>query len=290
MCYELPAGLFVERVMRTADVYFKANMHHWNGVTPIHARSSFYDLKGFRTGRSTLTPVEREEVGEVRGKSLLHLQCHFGLDTLSWARLGARVTGVDFSDRAIELARSLADDLGLEATFLLSNIYELRSVLDERFDIVFTSQGVLPWLPDIEAWAGVAAHFLKAGGSFYILEMHPILDVYYDLSPTADRGGSYGYFHSAEPLESIEDSTYADPTARTEPHTIYEWTHSLGDIVSSLVTAGLKIEFLHEFPVCVYRHLPQMELGEDGWWRLNGREGSIPLMFSIKATKPAEVG
>lgn len=272
------------------DAYFKANMAHWDDVTPIHARSAFYDLKGFRTGRLTLTPVEREEVGEVNGKSLLHLQCHFGLDTLSWARLGARVTGVDFSNRAIDLARSLAKDVGLEAAFLVSNIYDLRGVLDERFDIVFTSQGVLPWMPDMEEWAKVAAYFLKPGGTFYILEMHPLLDIYYDISRSVDRGEAYGYFHSSEPLESIVDSTYADPTEKTEPHPIYEWTHSLGDIVSSLVMAGLKIEYLHEFPVCVYQHLPQMELGEDGWWRLDGREGSIPLMFSIKATKPSEGG
>ncbi len=272
------------------DAYLKANMDHWNDVTPIHARSAFYDLKGFRAGGLTLTSVEREEVGDVNGKSLLHLQCHFGLDTLSWARLGAQVTGVDFSDRAIELARSLSEDLGLEAAFLASNVYDLRGALDERFDVVFTSQGVLTWLPDVEEWAKVAAYFLKPGGTFYILEIHPILDIYYDLNPSVNRGDAYRYFHSSEPLETITDSTYADPTAKTELHPIYEWSHSLGDIVSSLVRAGLRIEFLHEFPVCVYRHLPQMERGEDGWWRLDGSEDSIPLMFSIKATKPSEGG
>ena len=132
-------------------------------------------MDGFKAGRITLNDVEREEVGPVSGKSLLHLQCHFGMDTMSWARLGAEATGVDFSDAAIDLARSLNDELGLSARFLCSNVYDLPGALDEQFDIVFTSHGVLCWLPDLDGWAGVIDNHLKPGGLFYIIDGHPFM-------------------------------------------------------------------------------------------------------------------
>ena len=127
----------------------ETNRRNWNERTPIHARSAFYDVEGFKAGKQTLTSIEREELGDVAGKSLLHLQCHFGMDTMSWARLGARVTGVDFSDEAISLTRSLSRELAIEAELVQSNVYDLPDVLDRRYDIVFTSYGALPWLPDI---------------------------------------------------------------------------------------------------------------------------------------------
>jgi SAM-dependent methyltransferase len=165
------------------DDYLAANRALWDEWTAIHEASSFYDLEGFKAGRSggsggsggsRLRPYEVAEVGEVGGKSLLHLQCHFGIDTLSWARLGARVTGADFSHRAIELARSIAAELDLDATFVRSDLYDLPSVLDGQFDVVYTSRGVLGWLPDLERWAAVVAHFLRPGGVFYITEIHPV--------------------------------------------------------------------------------------------------------------------
>jgi 2-polyprenyl-3-methyl-5-hydroxy-6-metoxy-1,4-benzoquinol methylase len=148
------------------DDYLAANKALWNEWTAIHETSSFYNLEGFKAGGSRLRDYEVDEVGDVTGKSLLHLQCHFGIDTLSWARLGARVTGADFSERAIELARSLAAELGLDATFVRSDLYDLSSVLDGQFDVVYTSRGVLGWLPDLERWAEVVAHFLRPGGVF----------------------------------------------------------------------------------------------------------------------------
>ncbi len=142
------------------DEYLKKNKELWNELTAIHAGSEFYDVDGFKRGKCSLSSIELEELGDVSGKSLLHLQCHFGLDTLSWARLGARVTGVDFSDKAIDLARSLSRDLKIEADFVQSDIYDLPDNLDGEFDIVFTSGGVLPWLPDLKRWAEIITHFL----------------------------------------------------------------------------------------------------------------------------------
>ena len=135
------------------DKRLETNRTNWNERTPVHAASSFYDVEGFKNGLTTLTDIERREVGNVSGKTLLHLQCHFGMDTMSWSRLGAKATGVDFSDTAIDLARALKEDIGTDARFIRSNVYDLPDVLDEEFDIVFTSYGVLCWLPDLEKWA-----------------------------------------------------------------------------------------------------------------------------------------
>ena len=248
------------------DAYFKVNLNHWNELTPIHEKSAFYDVQGFKTGKLSLTAIELEELGDVSGKSLLHLQCHFGLDTLSWARLGARATGVDFSDKALALARSLAQELGIEAKFVLSNIYDLPGALDEQFDVVFTSYGVLSWLPDLEGWARVISHFLKLGGTFYMVELHPFAGVFYDGEDATDLQVRYPYFHAPEPMkfEPEGSGSYADRSATvTTPN--FEWSHSLGDVLNSLISAGLRTEFLHEFPYCMEQLLPLMEQGDDGW-------------------------
>ena len=156
------------------DERLKANLDAWNLMTGIHAASREYRLAEFKAGENVLKPIELREVGDVRGKSLLHMQCHFGLDTMSWARMGANVTGVDFSDQAIALARSISDELKIPARFIQSNIYDAPDVLHEQFDIVFTSYGALCWLPDIKRWAEIAASFVKPGGFFYIAEFHPL--------------------------------------------------------------------------------------------------------------------
>ena len=158
---------------------YEANRRLWEAWTEVHAAGDFYDLEGFRAGGVRLRNEEIAAVGDVRGKTLLHLQCHFGIDTLSWARLGARVTGADFSPAAIRLAREIAADIGIEdARFVESNLYDLPANLDGEFDVVYTSRGVLGWLPDIRAWAGVVAHFLAPGGTFFITEAHPVLQVF----------------------------------------------------------------------------------------------------------------
>jgi len=158
---------------------FTANEALWNAWTGVHASGDFYDLDGFRAGGVRLRPYEVELIGDVTGKTLLHLQCHFGIDTLSWARLGATVTGADFSPDAMELARSLAVDLGFpDARFVRANLYELPEALDGTFDVVYTSRGVLGWLPDIRGWARVVAYFLAPGGTFFITEAHPVVQVF----------------------------------------------------------------------------------------------------------------
>ena len=262
--------------------YLRKNREHWNELTPVHELSEFYDVNGFRSGKSTLKSIELDEVGEVSGKSLLHLQCHFGLDTLSWARLGARVTGVDFSDRAIALARSLSRELGIQADFVQSSIYDLPKVMHDQFDIVFTSYGVLCWLPDLTQWAKVIASFLRPGSVFYIAEDHPLADVFYYSEDANEVRGEYSYFHSPQPMMS-EPGDYADPGAELS-HGSYQWTHSLGDILNALIGAGMSIDFLHEFPVCCWQRFPFMHRDKDGWWRFS-KTNNIPLTFSLKARK-----
>ncbi len=263
------------------DEQLQVNRTNWNERTPVHAASDAYDVEGFKAGRMTLHDVERREMGDVSGKTLLHLQCHFGLDTMSWSRLGAKATGVDFSDAAIGLARTLNRELGLDARFIHSNVYDLPDVLDEQFDIVFTSYGVLCWLPDMGRWASVVENHLKPGGTFYIIEGHPSMNVFEE-SDEGELRPAYSYFHKEFLYEGGEPS-YAGSQIIESP--VYEWHHSLGEIVTSLIDAGLRIEFLHEFAFSGYRAYPMMKKGNDGWWRFPEGNDSFPQLFSIKATK-----
>jgi len=266
------------------DAYLKANQDHWNELVSIHAASRFYDLESFRAGRCSLDPIDVAEVGEVRGLSLLHLQCHFGQDTLSWARRGARVTGADFSERAVELARRLAEELGLEARFVCSELSALPQALEGAFDLVYTGGGVLGWLPDLERWAQVAAHFLRPGGTFYLREIHPFSWVFDDEAKAGPLRVRYPYFGTGEPQRWEEDGSYAGPNASLEHRVTYEWPHTLGEVVTALAQAGLRIEFLHEFPTASYRQFPWMEQGEDGCWRLPDTP-ALPFTFSVRAVK-----
>lgn len=247
-------------------------------LAPLHEKSTFYDVDGFRKGKSSLKHIELEEMDDVSGKTLLHLQCHFGLDTLSWTRKGARVTGVDFSDTAIGIAKTLKTDLGLDADFICSNIYNLSDVLDRKFDIVFTSYGVLAWLPDITRWARVIHHFLRDEGFFYIVDFHPIIEI---LDDAGDVKGSY--FAVKDPYQYTAHGSYATNTDIA--HTQYEWVHTMEDIITALVDAGLGIDFLHEFPYSVYGDRPYLVQGKDGLWRHKNKDIQLPLLFSIKARR-----
>jgi len=265
-----------------------ANLALWDELTAIHERSAFYDVEGFLAGRERLGPIELAELApDVPGRSLLHLQCHFGLDTLCWARHGARVTGVDFSGAAIALARRLASEAGLPATFVESDLYELPRRLSERFDIVYTSWGVLIWLPDLERWARLIADFLAPGGVFYIAEFHPIAFTLDDGSHEAVAGRDF-YFHRAQPhaWENDGSGSYAEPSARVAAPIQYEWNHPLGEIVTALLEAGLRIDYLHEFPYTPDGlDWPALATGEDGLTRVRGLEDRFPLSFSIRATR-----
>lgn len=268
---------------------FEANRALWDVWTRIHAEGDFYDLAGFKAGGVRLRPYEIEAVGDVTGRTLLHLQCHFGIDTLSWARLGARVTGADISPAAIALASDLALELGFpEARFVESNVYDLRGNLDGQFDIVYTGRGAIGWLPDIRAWARVVAHFVRPGGIFYITEAHPVYDVFENEGVRAgELVVRYPYFEHPDPLVFEVQGSYADPTADVGDQQEHGWAHGLGEIVTALVAAGLRIEVLDEHP---FLEWPADFLVEaaDGTWRLPPEiKGELPLMFSLLASKPA---
>ena len=257
----------------------ETNRGVWEERTAIHLASSWYDVEGFRRNRCTLRSVELEEVGDVAGKRLLHLQCHFGLDTLSWARRGAKVTGADFSHEAIAFARRLADELHLDAEFVCSDIYDLPDNLAGVFDIVLTTYGVLAWLPDLTRWGEVIAQFLDDGGAFYIVEKHPLFRTL--VEEDGKLVAAKPYF-DVGPIVVRSERTYAAPEATLTNDTYYQWQHSLSDVVNALTGTGLHIEFLHELPFSLWR-LPTMVPTEDGWWRLPDRD--LPLMFSLRARK-----
>ena len=265
--------------------YLATNRSSWDEWVALHFDSDYYDVAGFKAGNCTLKSVEVEELGDISGKSLLHLQCHFGLDSLSLARRGARVTGVDFSDKAISTARRLDDEEDLGARFVCSNIYELPRHLDDRFDIVFTSYGVLCWLPDLPRWAAVIAHFLKPGGFFYMVEHHVLMNIFDDEDSVTDLRVTDPYFHGREPARYFDTGTYASEGDQTT-YESYEWSHSMADIVNSLVSAGLRIEFLNEFPFIAWKAFPFLEQDREGWWRMPASKPELPLMFSIRASRP----
>jgi SAM-dependent methyltransferase len=273
------------------DDAVQANRALWDEWTAIHRGSDFYDLEGFKAGlkrgEHRLRPYEMDEIGPVEGKDLLHLQCHFGIDTLSWAHLGARVTGADFSPAAVELARSIAAEVGItDARFVQSDLYDLPATLDTDFDVVYTSRGVLGWLPDIRRWAQVVAHFVRPGGIFYITEIHPVAQVFENegVQPGELRL-AYPYWEHPEPLSFPVQGSYADPTAEVATRTEYGWDHGLGEIVTALIDAGLRIESLREYPMVDWK-LDFLVEDDDGTWRLPaGTAGELPLFFSILARK-----
>jgi SAM-dependent methyltransferase len=255
-----------------------SNRALWEEWTANHLRGSrAYPIAEFRKAGIAVRQVERAEVGSVRGKRLLHLQCHFGMDTLSWARLGATVTGVDFSPAGIAAARQLAKDIGQKATFLCCNVYDLRRHLSGRFDIVFASYGSLYWLPDLHRWAAIAASYLKRGGFVYVADGHPFRD-WMEREPTVHdlRRMRRSYFdREVERWDRPKD--YADLKFRARSPE-YGWHHTVGDIINALADAGLAIDFFHEFP--------SFDMGgrPGAWAPLRGKQ-KFPVMFSVKAGK-----
>ena len=256
-----------------------------NAWTQRHLDSAHHqDVATFRAGGLTLRAIECEALGDVRGRSLLHLQCNMGSDTLSWARLGTHVTGVDFSDAAIAQARALGSESGLPARFLRSDLYALPTTLDEQFDIVFASYGALCWLPDLESWAEIAARYLRPGGTLLLVEMHPVALM---LATTSEDSLSLRvsgpYFHAAEP---VVESVSGQLAVAGAPETVYIWRYGLGEVVTSLARAGLRIERLDEYPLAHYQQFPCLVRGDDGWWRWPTPDNTLPMLFAIRATKP----
>ena len=266
----------------------EANRRNWDERVPVHRadRTGFYRVEKFRSGGDTLMPIEAGEIGDVAGKRLLHLQCHFGLDTLSLARRGAQVTGVDFSPAAIATARDLAAEAGVAARFVECNVYEARAAIGETFDIVYVTWGAIGWLNDIRRWTAVVAEFLAPGGFLYLAEHHPFPMM---LRPDGERLHCHYPWRSAPADPIVEDSpaTYTgDPTTFTHTRA-YTWNHALSDILCGLIDHGLRLDFLHEHETVPWRMFPMMIEVGDGMYGLPDGYPRIALSFSLKASKPA---
>lgn len=265
--------------MKPEDNYLAINRQSWNNRTEVHLKSEFYNQEHFLQGKSSLNDIELNLLGDIKGQSVLHLQCHFGQDTLSLARLGAQVTGVDFSDKAIDIARQTAQDTGTPATFICCNIYDLPQHLNEQFDIVFTSYGTIGWLPDLNKWASVIAHFLKPNGRLVFVEFHPVVWMFDD---RFEKIG-YRYFNSGAIVET-QNGTYADKEADLELSTV-SWNHSIGEVLSGLLQNGLELSSFEERDYSPYNCFgPTVEF-EPGKFRIQHLDDKIPMLYALTARK-----
>jgi SAM-dependent methyltransferase len=258
------------------DQHTTVNQAMWNELAPLHAASDFYDVESFLQGKGTLGDLELAEVGDVTGKRLLHLMCHIGLDTLSWVREGAQVTGVDFSDQAIGIARDLAKRTNTEAEFVVCDVLAAADHLNDTYDVVFLSKGVLMWIADLDAWAATCARLLRPGGVLYVLDYHPLALALSESDSAEGRLTLHGsYFGRPEPAVVVKDGSYAVSDAGLTHQESREWTHTLGEVVTALVGAGIAIEFLHEFPARA-GGMPLPNLDREGL------RDQLPAMYSVR--------
>lgn len=258
--------------------YTKANKLWWDKATHVHEQSRLYNVSTFKKTKNSLESIEQKELPNIKGKSMLHLMCHFGMDSLSWAHKGALVTGSDLSHDSMELAKKLSKETGIPATFICSDIYDLPKVLDKKFDVVYMSYGVLLWLSDIKKWGKLVHDFLKKGGIFYMVELHPFTNMLNEKGELA-----YSYFDNG-PYEDESSGTYTDWNAEIKGKT-YQWGYTLSDVTSALINAGLTIDFIHEFPFTTYEQYPgQMSKNKKGEYQLKNNK-EVPLLFSIQASK-----
>lgn len=272
-----------EEEMNKEKDYLEINRLSWNNRTEAHLKSEFYDLEGFLKGKSSLNQVELNLLGELKGKTILHLQCHFGQDTISLSRLGADVTGVDLSDIAIESAKQIAKDTSSNAKFICCDIYDLPNHLDEQFDIVFTSYGVIGWLPDLDKWAKIISRFLKPGGRFVFVEFHPFVWMFDD---DFDKI-AYRYFNSGAIIET-ENGTYADKEAEiTQSYVV--WNHGISEVLNRLIGNGLEVNSFDEFDYSPYNCFNKTIESEPGKFRIEHLGDKIPMIYSISATKKIEI-
>lgn len=263
----------------TTEAMHAANRAHWEEFGEIHANTSSFDASAFIEGGSTLTDVEREALGDIDGKSVVHLQSHLGFATLSLARLGADAVGIDFSTSAVENARRIRDEAGLDAEFIEADVYDADEVLDRQFDIVFASFGVLPWVSDLEAWMSVAAELARPGGRLCRVDEHPILAAFdLDFEPV-------GSYFEDEPTKRTGQTTYAARDADAENTTVYIWQHDVGEIVTTAVEAGFRIEALREYPYLYDEGAEDadIERDEEGRYRIPG--DPVPTQFVLTAER-----
>ena len=259
--------------------YIDINRQSWNSITDINLKSAFYDHDNFLKGKSSLNTFELDLLGDVSGKKILHLQCHFGQDSISLSRMGAVVTGVDLSDRAIEIARQIARDTNVDATFVCCDIYDLPNHLNSSFDLVFTSYGTIGWLPGLEKWASIVSRYLKPNGQFLMVEFHPIVWMF---DNNFEKIG-YSYFNAGAIIET-ESGTYADRTADINQEFV-SWNHSLGEVINSLIKNGMEIDSLNEYDYSPYNCFNKTVEFEPNKYRIERLGNNIPLVYSISATK-----
>ena len=261
--------------------YIEINRELWNEKTKHHVTSAFYNMDNgsFLQGKSSLNNIELRLLGDAAGKEVLHLQCHFGQDTISLARLGAKATGVDFSEEAIRNARKLNEQLNLDAEFICCDIYSLPENLNKQFDIVFTSYGTIGWLPDMKRWALIVSRYLKPGGKFVFVEFHPVVWIFNSDFTMVE----YSYFNKKAIIETIT-GTYADRNAPIEKQEI-GWNHDLSEVLQNLIEAGLSIKSFNEFDFSPYNCFRDMVETEAGKFQIKGLEGKLPLVYGLTAEK-----
>lgn len=259
--------------------YLSTNRQSWNAWADVNFGSKFYDVPAFLAGRNSLNAIELELLGDVKGKSILHLQCHFGQDTLSLARLGASVTGVDFSENAVEKAQALAAELKADATFICCDVYSLKEHLDRQFDIVFTSYGTIGWLPDLDKWADIVSHFLKPGGHFVFAEFHPVVWMFDDDFEKV----AYSYLQSETIIEETNGS-YASREADVKG-TFVSWNHGLSEVLSSLLSHGISIQQFNEYDYSPYNCFKGTEEFEPGKFRIAKWGNKLPMVYALLGEK-----
>ena len=259
--------------------YIEINRESWNNRTDAHLESEFYDLEGFKNGNTSLNDIELDLLGDIKGKSILHLQCHFGQDSISLSRLGAEVTGVDLSYKAIQSAKKLAKETNTDTTFICSDIYDLPNHLEKEFDIVFTSYGTIGWLPDLDKWAKVVSIFLKPNGKFVFVEFHPVVWMFDDNFENI----AYRYFNSGAIVE-IESGTYADKNADITQDYVM-WNHGFSEVLNSLITNVLEINSLDEYDYSPYNCFNKTIEIAPKKFRIEHLGDKIPMVYSVLATK-----
>ena len=259
--------------------YIEVNKKSWNKRTEWHIDSDFYQLDEFKKGKTSLQKIELELLGDIKNKSLLHLQCHFGQDTMSLERMGANTTGIDFSDKAINEAKTLAQQLDLKSNFICSDIYKLPEILDQQYDIVFTTYGTIGWLPDINKWAKIVSKYLKPGGKFIFAEFHPFIWMYDNKLEFIE----FSYFKS-DPILETESGSYAKKDEETKLDYV-SWNHGLAEVINSMIKNGLKILDFQEYNYSPYNIFKDMEENEKNKFTVKKFGNKVPLVYSIVATK-----
>ena len=259
--------------------YIEINKNAWNLKTEVHLKSDFYENEAFLNGKNSLKEIELNLLGDIKGKLILHLQCHFGQDTISLSRMGAKVTGIDLSDKAIEKAREFAQQANVDTEFINCDIFDLPNYLDKQYDIVFMSYGTIGWLPDLDKWAAIVSRYLKPGGKFIFVEFHPFIWMYDYNFKTIE----YNYFNSGEIVE-VNEGSYADRNANIEYSTV-NWNHSTSEVLNNLIKHNIEINSFDEYnysPYNCFNHTVKIDADK---YQIDVLGDKVPMTFSIVGTR-----